>query len=210
MQIMPETGEWIAWRQGKEYDESRIFEPDYNIDLGCWLLSFLLEKYNGDVELAAAAYNAGHSAVNRWLDDPKYYDGKNLTIPYEETENYVKRLKMHMKNTNFCAKANMKRDANRVEPARRVLLKAGAVLLAVLVLFCTACGKSGSGDAIQTNLPQSAAPQTSEPVPQQGGSLKLPMPRNLNKDNLNYNPLIANNGGSTRALFACFREPYRH
>ena len=57
-----------------------------------------------------------------------------------------------MKNTNFCAKANMKRDANRVEPARRVLLKAGAVLLAVLVLFCTACGKRGSGDAIQTNL----------------------------------------------------------
>ena len=46
-----------------------------------------------------------------------------------------------MKNTNFCAKANMKRDVNRVEPARRVLLKAGAVLLAVLVLFCTACGK---------------------------------------------------------------------
>ena len=85
-----------------------------------------------------------------------------------------------MKNTNFCAKANMKRDANRVEPARRVLLKAGAVLLAVLVLFCTACGKRGSGDAIQTNLPQSAVPQTSEPVPQQGGSLKLPMPRNLN------------------------------
>ena len=34
-----------------------------------------------------------------------------------------------MKNTNFCAKANMKRDVNRVEPARRVLLKAGAVLL---------------------------------------------------------------------------------
>ena len=95
-----------------------------------------------------------------------------------------------MKNTNFCAKANMKRDVNRVEPARRVLLKAGAVLLAVLVLFCTACGKRGSGDAIQTNLPQSAAPQTSEPVPQQGGTLKLPMPRNLNKDNLNYNPLI--------------------
>ena len=93
MQIMPETGEWIAWRQGKEYDESRIFEPDYNIDLGCWLLSFLLEKYNGDVELAAAAYNAGHSAVNRWLDDPKYYDGKKLTIPYEETENYVKKVK---------------------------------------------------------------------------------------------------------------------
>ena len=29
-----------------------------------------------------------------------------------------------MKNTNFCAKANMKRDVNRVEPARRVLLKA--------------------------------------------------------------------------------------
>ena len=51
-------------------------------------------EYRGrHVELAAAAYNAGHSAVNRWLDDPKYYDGKNLTIPYEETENYVKKVK---------------------------------------------------------------------------------------------------------------------
>lgn len=51
MQIMPETGEWIAWRQGKEYDESRIFEPDYNIDLGCWLLSFLLENTTGMLSL---------------------------------------------------------------------------------------------------------------------------------------------------------------
>lgn len=93
MQIMPETGEWIAWKQGREYDESRIFEPEYNIDLGCWLLAFLLDKYDGNVELAAAAYNAGHSAVNRWLADPQYYDGKKLTIPFEETENYVEKVK---------------------------------------------------------------------------------------------------------------------
>ena len=80
-----------------------------------------------------------------------------------------------MKNTNFCAKANMKRDVNKVEPARRVLLKQEPFCLPSWC-FSVLHAESAAAATRFTNLPQSAAPQTSEPVPQQGGSLKLPMP----------------------------------
>ena len=102
MQLMDVTGEWVCWRKGEEFDKSRIFEPDYNIDLGCFLLSYLLDRYNGDAALAAAAYNAGAGKVDEWLKDPKYYDGKELSIPYPETKSYVKKvLDAYEKYTEF-------------------------------------------------------------------------------------------------------------
>lgn len=93
MQIMPDTADWIAWRQGREHDEEKIFVPSYNIDMGCYLLSYLMEYYNGNIEFVAAAYNAGNGAVDSWLSNPEYYDGETLSIPYNETKNYVAKVK---------------------------------------------------------------------------------------------------------------------
>ena len=101
---MPETGEsiGIASRQGKEYDESRIFEPDYNIDLGCWLLSFLSENPTGMLSLPPLHTDAGHSAVNRWLDDPRMLlTGKITPFRTRKQKIMLKRLKMHMKIYQF-------------------------------------------------------------------------------------------------------------
>ena len=92
MQIMPETAEWIAWRQDMKYDKSRVFEPAYNIDMGCYLLAYLMDYYNGNAEFALAAYNAGKNAVDGWIADETHSDGKQLTIPYPETRNYVKKV----------------------------------------------------------------------------------------------------------------------
>ena len=93
MQIMPETGEWVMWRKGEEYDSSRITEPGYNIEIGCYLLSYLLERYDGNLDFAIAAYNAGSGKVDEWLNSPEYYDGETLKIPYAETSNYVAKVK---------------------------------------------------------------------------------------------------------------------
>jgi len=96
MQLTDETAWWIA-EQMKE-DVQDIIDPKTNIKLGCYYLSYLIGKYNNE-ETALAAYNAGHGNVTKWLGDGRYSkDGKTLcAIPYEETANYVKRVKQYKK-----------------------------------------------------------------------------------------------------------------
>ncbi len=56
MQILPETGEWIAKEIGiKNYSDSMLFEPKYNIQMGTWYLTYLLKTFNGNIKLALAA-----------------------------------------------------------------------------------------------------------------------------------------------------------
>lgn len=66
MQLMPDTAAKIAAeRQLGGHSEERLFEPEYNLDLGAWFLSRQLAAFGSDaseeraVELAATAYNCG-------------------------------------------------------------------------------------------------------------------------------------------------------
>lgn len=92
MQIMPETGSWIAGKLKIAYSDSMLEDPDTNVMMGCWYLNFLVARFETDS--AIAAYNAGHGAVADWLDDEQYSsDGKTLkVIPYAETEAYVEKV----------------------------------------------------------------------------------------------------------------------
>lgn len=96
MQIMPETFEWLQYHMGDdgEYTEDDLYIPEINIKFGTYFLSYLLELYNGNEKLAAAAYNAGFNCVNGWLESTEYSaDGKTLDyIPYDETSNYVDKV----------------------------------------------------------------------------------------------------------------------
>lgn len=74
MQLIPTT----AQRYGA-YD---VFDPQQNIDAGVKHLKWLLERYNGNLDLALAAYNAGEGAVDRVHGVPSY----------RETRNYVQRV----------------------------------------------------------------------------------------------------------------------
>lgn len=55
------------------------YDPETNVRQGTWILSNDLGRFNGDVELALSAYNAGAHAVDTYSGVP----------PYLETENYV-------------------------------------------------------------------------------------------------------------------------
>ena len=68
-----------------------LYEPDINIHIGTYYLSWLLDKYDGDISLAVAAYNGGIGNVDSWLKDDRYSDGKGglASIPFAETRGYV-------------------------------------------------------------------------------------------------------------------------
>ncbi|MEA5002769.1 MAG: lytic transglycosylase domain-containing protein [Christensenella sp.] len=94
MQVMPETGEWVAGKLGLEgFNKEMLLDPETNIEMGCWYLGFLKERFPNE-EAVMAAYNAGHGRVQEWLDDAQYStDGTTLdSIPFKETENYVKKV----------------------------------------------------------------------------------------------------------------------
>ena len=95
MQIMPDTAAWIAPKIGLEYTEDLLFDPEANIRMGTWYLSYLSELYQGDTGLMAAAYNAGQGTVSGWIEQGIFTGEEDEVqkIPYEETKNYVQKVK---------------------------------------------------------------------------------------------------------------------
>ncbi len=95
MQLMPTTAKWFAENKEKiEYSEALLFQPEYNIRLGCAYLRYLNGRFDGNLGSVLAAYNAGEGIVRQWLNSSLYsQDGQNLSaIPYPETENYVEKV----------------------------------------------------------------------------------------------------------------------
>jgi hypothetical protein len=98
MQLMPGTAERAAGRLGIRYEPARLTtDPAYNQRLGREELRFLTQRYDGDVALAAAAYNAGPKNVDEWLKrfgDPRRghltTDEWVAKIPFAETRDYVR------------------------------------------------------------------------------------------------------------------------
>lgn len=94
MQIMPDTGEWIAGKFDETVAEGALFTPEISIRYGAWYLGFLMDRYNGSLRCATAAYHAGQGTVDKWLKNPEYSaDGMTLDrIPYDSTSAYVDRV----------------------------------------------------------------------------------------------------------------------
>ena len=75
MQLMPDTA--------RRFGVANIYDPAENIEGGAKYLRFLLDTFNGDVNLVLAGYNAGENAVIR----------SGYQVPrYRETQNYVKSI----------------------------------------------------------------------------------------------------------------------
>lgn len=99
MQLMPFTARWVSKQLRQDYkNDENLFDADININFGAWYLSYLKKRFNGNIVLMIAAYNAGPEAVIRWVNGNGDGDGDGDTdefieaIPYNETKGYVKRV----------------------------------------------------------------------------------------------------------------------
>ena len=95
MQLMPDTAQEIAGLMGlTDFRPEDVWRPEINIAMGSFYLNRLLNQFDGNLELALAAYNAGQGNVNNWLADPEISgDGRTLdSIPFPETYRYLQRV----------------------------------------------------------------------------------------------------------------------
>ncbi len=95
MQLMPNTARSVAKKQGLPFSVSELYNPEYNLTLGSNYLNELLERFDGNRILAAAAYNAGPHRVDRWIkNNPQVlpFDVWIETIPFAETRGYVQNI----------------------------------------------------------------------------------------------------------------------
>jgi Transglycosylase SLT domain len=72
MQLIPTTAQ--------RYGARDLFNPEQNIDAGVRHLKSLLERYNGNLDLALAAYNAGEGAVDRAGGIPRIRETKDYVV----------------------------------------------------------------------------------------------------------------------------------
>ena len=93
MQMMPSTGRQYARKLKLRYSLSLLTTPDTNIQMGTMYLADKIREF-GSVHLALASYNAGETPVRRWMrENPGLAQDEFIdTIPYPETQQYVKRL----------------------------------------------------------------------------------------------------------------------
>ncbi len=83
MQLMPETA--------KELGVMDAYDPEQNIMGGAKYIASLIERYNGNVTYAVAAYNAGSGNVDKYGGIP----------PFEQVQNYVKKIAGYLKNNDY-------------------------------------------------------------------------------------------------------------
>ncbi|MBU1290561.1 tetratricopeptide repeat protein [bacterium] len=95
MQIIFSTGEWIAQKLNfEDFNDEMLFSPEVNINLGCWYIGYLKERFLNDPILIISGYNAGPGTTSKWLEQYDRSDLDNFVenVPYSETREHIKKV----------------------------------------------------------------------------------------------------------------------
>lgn len=91
MQVLPKTGRTLARALKVAYRTQSLYDPAVSLDFGTRYLRDLLDRYDGRLERALAAYNAGPHRVDAWTRDKPEMPAEEFieSIPFTETRTYV-------------------------------------------------------------------------------------------------------------------------
>lgn len=99
MQIMPRTGQLIAHALGRDdFTPADLLDPRVNLEFAAWYLASLLERFDGHLPLAIAAYNGGPHNVRRWIQESSKQTPLDVLlerIPFTQTHRYVRKVLVH-------------------------------------------------------------------------------------------------------------------
>jgi len=95
MQLIPPTARTVANQIGiNGFSTVMLTMPRINIEMGIFYFKQVLDKFNGDIELALASYNAGPNRAADWktrfygLEKDEFIE----EVPFRETRNYIRRI----------------------------------------------------------------------------------------------------------------------
>jgi soluble lytic murein transglycosylase len=94
MQLLPQTARDVnrgSRPRGRSRSGADLNDPNYNLRTGCRYLSDMVRQFNGSLEQALAAYNAGPDRVKQWLSGRSFSEPAAFveSIPFAETRAYV-------------------------------------------------------------------------------------------------------------------------
>ena len=99
MQVMPHTGALVAGAMGwGDFGPAMLHEPEVSIEMSAWYFHQLLKKFNGQLPLAIAGYNAGPHRVALWLEKKGGLPLDEFVeeIPFREARGYTKKVLRHL------------------------------------------------------------------------------------------------------------------
>jgi peptidoglycan lytic transglycosylase len=90
MQLLPKTAKLMAKQRRVKYAKAKLFDANYNIELGTFYFKGLVDL-TGTPEYALAAYNAGEDRIALWKAERNYEEIPELveSIPFSQTRDYV-------------------------------------------------------------------------------------------------------------------------
>jgi soluble lytic murein transglycosylase len=94
--------EWAKSNSIQNFEPNQLFNPQVNLEIGCWYLSKALQRWNSQLEpvpFALAEYNAGKSRVDRWIrvalqrnKQPLSAEAFEDSIDFPSTAHYVRTI----------------------------------------------------------------------------------------------------------------------